>query len=307
MQEEAAMRHMRFALALVAGLVLATATPGWAQATSATTTGGASNAARLQSPFLYRESRYIGVTQSVGFVSSALEFICTVADAGLDAPDCLQRQHIQEIMVSLVGARAYPVDPSHPMAGMDANLVYLLGDAGVLRELSAAFDEYVDIVVEECSWALAAYYEAKCSVDYGPEECWDGIGQATLDAKLLSLSKSLERVTALSELALEAAMRIDQGEALERVAADFMSIYAYTGTAAGFWPVGPECSALATLNAGSSIVPGTYIVRNSATDSEDFVQWYTENVPSVLWRFLRDFKQLDQDVSEAIAAALVKP
>ncbi len=288
------MRQVR--LAVVAGLIVVM---GWTLGvTAASTTESA-----CASGYAERFPRYEWALGVLRDSVRTFQTIASLASAGLAAPDVATlRGHVQEIAVLLEGLQKYGTETWTNEPGTVWGVPYLLGEGGLLEQLAAALDSYMGLA-ESCIGVLADYYETQCLQDWGAENCWEGVGRALAAARTGSFSDSLDRATALGELALRAALRIAPEADPDMAADELLSIYAYAAAAGGFPMV-------VTLEPGDEFYSTNPSEESSQEQmealherSEQMKNWSLENVPSALGRLFTRFRQLDQDLTEAVAAA----
>jgi hypothetical protein len=268
------MRQTRFALVLATAVLLGVGLVGWAQ--DASTAGPETPPATTRvdpSVFEERGARYDALTSSLQNVSDAFENIRSLAHTCLVVPNSMARAStIQWIILDLEGP-----SPAEA-ASMVLSSGYLLGEGGNLAQFKKALDAYVAFL-EPYSAIVAPYVEAKCHEEYGAEFCPPGSGGPAVDTMVDRLDRLAERITALAEVALDVALRINLRGDPDDVTNDLMSIYACAVTAASYGPM--EVDPI-----------GTYSHR------------YTEEMPSMLYDFLTQFERLDQYLVDAVAAAL---
>jgi hypothetical protein len=245
------MRHRRLGLAIAVGLFLAAAVAGWAQDASTDTAGTKPDAGMVDtSVSAERNERWSELSDSLEAVSEAFGHIRTYARTGFVVPVATVRAMHVEMIIALLERSESAADSSTSggQVTVDVDPGYLLGEGGRLGRLTAALDAYVSFL-EPYSSVLVGYYDAKCpeyfapdvcpmcSPDSATQACQEGWGQGMLDNQLDLLSRLAERVTALAQLTLEAALRIDLHSRPDGVTPGFLSIYAYAVTAVGYWPI----------------------------------------------------------------------
>jgi hypothetical protein len=295
------MRHMVFTLMIVTAIVMSIGIAGWGQEASADAAATPSDGIKLdvsvdaawyEAYKWERDATYEYLMTSLLDASGVSQTITTLADLARFAPDAaILQQHVQEIVRLLGGPQENAVVANIPGPTTQWGVGYhLLGAGGQLEDLTMALDSYLSFV-GACSDVLIPYKQSKFRETYGPDVWPDYDARVYVDDWLSDLTRTLNDASTLARLALDAALRMDPQVDVEEQTDNLTLIFACAATIGGYWPV-PTPFRGATPSDIPAMRPG------------DPELWYAENVPSLLWSLLRSLRSLDQELADAVAAAL---